>query len=709
MFTSVVFFLNIFHTSRLSEQYQKLPWLCGCPDSKALYCFPCLVFAKDQNKTKWNTSGFYSLSNLSADSKSHMKNPDHLAAATALSLLGKVRINEEISTAAAQQRSQHNAEVKRNRDFLEHHIRATVFLATQGLGFRGHDETKDSHNRGNFVKLLETIQHYSGNRRLAECLFEEDRPVFSGLSSSIQNDLIECLYDEVIESIKHEVHLSTYVSLMADESTDVSNTSQLAVCVRYALNGLVKERLVDLVDVSKDKSAAELSKAIKDSLIDKDIVRPDDLVVGQSYDGASNMAAEHNSVQRYLQNVWPHARFVHCYAHKLALVVKKACEDIRPVSDFFELTSTLCAFFRSSPKRQSFLHKRMPAAAYTRWLTRGKCVKHIHKHRHEIFDALEELSESSDSTTRFEAEGILRKLKTVENMFLLNVFHDIFYSADILIKMLQSNVIDCAKANRKLGDFRRQLDDMRSDAAFADMMKTLDKLEAEFEFTPPPRVRTRNEQAMRDSGYTPSQQVELTKQQKLKQCLVAILDGLSVEFDARFGNLTCFSWMKMLDPTEFDALSGRSNANQVRAHITNLKESNPFIKASTESILSQFQTLYGDSDLRKEIKDVKDIPSLLQKLYELDIQDALPLVTDICNLASSMAITSVACERTFSVLRRMKNYQRNRMGQDRTKHLMILSVESELTCKLAQDSSFYDKIIDRFAAGKDRRIDLIFK
>ena len=102
-----------------------------------------------------------------------MKNPDHLAAATALSLLGKVRINEEISTAAAQQRSQHNAEVKRNRDFLEHHIRDTVFLATQGLGFRGNDETKESHNRGNFVKLLENFQHYSGNRRLAECLFEE--------------------------------------------------------------------------------------------------------------------------------------------------------------------------------------------------------------------------------------------------------------------------------------------------------------------------------------------------------------------------------------------------------------------------------------------------------------------------------------------------------------------------------------------------------
>ena len=40
---------------------------------------------------------------------------------------------------------------------------------------------------------------------------------------------------------------------------------------------------------------------------------------------------------------------------------------------------------------------------------------------------------------------------------------------------------------------------------------------------------------------------------------------------------------------------------------------------------------------------------------------------------------------------------------------MILSVESELTCKLAQDMSFHDRIIDRFAAKKERRIDLVYK
>ena len=81
--------------------------------------------------------------------------------------------------------------------------------------------------------------------------------------------------------------------------------------------------------------------------------------------------------------------------------------------------------------------KRVPASAYTRWLTCGKCVKYIHEHRQEIFDVLDELTDSSDSTTRFEARGSLGKLKTVENMFLLNIFQDIFYRGDILIKMLQ--------------------------------------------------------------------------------------------------------------------------------------------------------------------------------------------------------------------------------------------------------------------------------
>ena len=142
-----------------------------------MFCFPCLLFPTAR-RTKWTTTGFTDLGNLSKAATSHSTNQDHLAASTALSLLGKTRINEELSTAVAQQRCQYNADVKRNRDFLEHHVRATVFLATQGLAFRGHDVSRDSFNRGNFVTLLENFQYYRGNKRLAECLYDEARPVF---------------------------------------------------------------------------------------------------------------------------------------------------------------------------------------------------------------------------------------------------------------------------------------------------------------------------------------------------------------------------------------------------------------------------------------------------------------------------------------------------------------------------------------------------
>ena len=73
-------------------------------------------------------------------------------------------------------------------------------------------------------------------------------------------------------------------------------------------------------------------------------------------------------------------------------------------------------FLPKFPEEVFFKKECLQAAAYTRWLTRGKCVKYTHEHRHEVFDALEELSDSSDITTRFEAQGILRQLKTFENV-----------------------------------------------------------------------------------------------------------------------------------------------------------------------------------------------------------------------------------------------------------------------------------------------------
>ncbi len=85
-------------------------------------------------------------------------------------------------------------------------------------------------------------------------------------------------------------------------------------------------------------------------------------------------------------------------------------------------------------------------------------MKYLSEHLIAVVSVLKSLSETADdATTRCDTQGLLRQLKTWENMFLLKVFYAVFYSADILSKVLQSRVIDCARADRKVADFRNHL------------------------------------------------------------------------------------------------------------------------------------------------------------------------------------------------------------------------------------------------------------
>ena len=78
--------------------------------------------------------------------------------------------------------------------------------------------------------------------------------------------------------------------------------------------------------------------------------------------------------------------------------------------------------------------------------------------------------------------------------------------------------------------------------------------------------------------------------------------------------------------------------------VKTFKSAYPFIQASDARILKQFQTLYGDSELKSLMSDIQAIGTLTEKLYEVDIHEALPLVANIGDLAASTAITSVTCE-----------------------------------------------------------------
>lgn len=84
-------------------------------------------------------------------------------------------------------------------------------------------------------------------------------PVFSGLSSDIQNDLINCIASVIRDKIKSQINKSHFVSAMIDETPDVSHREQMTVILRYLADSGVEERFLGFFDVSGGRSADVLS------------------------------------------------------------------------------------------------------------------------------------------------------------------------------------------------------------------------------------------------------------------------------------------------------------------------------------------------------------------------------------------------------------------------------------------------------------------
>ncbi|XP_058775052.1 uncharacterized protein LOC131649300 [Vicia villosa] len=127
----------------------------------------------------------------------------------------------------------------------------------------------------------------------------------------------------------------------------------MAVMLRFVNDkGHIVERFIALHHVKDTKS-----EALKDALygiLDKytlSISR----IWGQGYDGASNMRGEFNGLQRKILDENPYAFYIHCYAHRLQLVVVSVASSCSSIHDFFEYISLIVNTTSASCKRRDAL------------------------------------------------------------------------------------------------------------------------------------------------------------------------------------------------------------------------------------------------------------------------------------------------------------------------------------------------------------------
>ena len=113
-------------------------------------------------------------------------------------MLDKVEIGQELDDGYRTAIRVHNEKVDKNRHILGKLIDCVKFCGAFELALRGHDESEESSNPGVFkglVNFVTEIDNVMANH-LATAT------VFKGTSKTIQNEILDALYEVYLDEVK---------------------------------------------------------------------------------------------------------------------------------------------------------------------------------------------------------------------------------------------------------------------------------------------------------------------------------------------------------------------------------------------------------------------------------------------------------------------------------------------------------------------------
>ena len=212
--------------------FDSTEWLTASEEKRALFCHYCMLFAK-KGETVWTQTGYTDINHLQKALATHAASKEHKLNAVSYKTFGTVDdVLAQLDSLVLANRSKKNKQVAANRNNLTKIADAIAWCGTHEIALRGHDETQDSLNRGIFLDLLS--RDARSDSELSKHL--EDSTVAKYTSATSQNELLDSMYEVYRDQLLDEVKNSPFLSIQADEATDITNTSQLVV-ILHLLKG----------------------------------------------------------------------------------------------------------------------------------------------------------------------------------------------------------------------------------------------------------------------------------------------------------------------------------------------------------------------------------------------------------------------------------------------------------------------------------------
>ncbi|XP_068739132.1 zinc finger MYM-type protein 1-like [Montipora capricornis] len=606
----------------------------------------------------------------------------------------------------------HRNYVKRNREFLRVIIECLFYTAQQNIAQRGHEEDRSNLgqrsdvNRGNFLELLHLRS--KDIPWLEEKLNTQLQDHAQWTSPTIQNELLQIFPDLIIELICKDVRESRWYGIIIDETSDISRDEQVSFCLSYLANGTKKEAFVGF-HATKTTDGEALYKLVKEVMNDLQLELQN--IVGECFDGASNMSGVNKGLSARMKECSPLAIYVHCYGHLLNLALQDTLTTVEPLRNTLGTIQSLYNFLEASPKRHALfrdieteegnLVKTLKSQSVTRWSCRWEAVKAVDQQLERIVKALLVLSTDKDVKTYSESRSLLHAICDFQFILGLCVLKIILSNTSSLSAYLQGKTVDVVTARRNANLTLETLRSCRNEESFKSVWKLCECVcnkvrswinDTDFSFRDarvPRRQTSTRLQAL--VGENPSHNAQSKPEDFHRvNTYFTSLDKVLAEIEARFGGNDQDVLCALGDITLSDSPAIRS-FNLVSSYYSLDRD----LLQADQRLFCQFKKAH------LEPKSLKTAADVIETLHANRLFEMVPEFSKVVSILAVIPATSCSAERSFSRLRRLKTYLRSTMGQSRLNSLAIISIERAYGNRVIVDS--IDKIIDTFGQRHGRR------
>jgi len=650
--------------------YLKNEWLCGCEKKQALFCFPCLLFG---GETAWTKIGVTDLQHLNAKIVKHGNSFKHINNATNLNLLGKVDKRHQIDIDYKIGIQRHNELVEKNRHVLDKILNFIKCCGKHELPIQDHNEKTSSKNLGIFHGILDLYIDLDSSLRDH---FEKSA-VFRGTSKTIQNDLLDSILSVYQNKIVNEIQQSEFISIIVNETTDISNIFQLAFVLRYEVQGRPVERFWGFENPNGHNAKA-LSQTIFD-LIDPLLEKSPNKLIAQSYDGAAVMSGQKAGVNVKIKEKYPFAHFIHCHAHQLDLIMIQSVSKNKQVHIFFSNLSEIPVFFSHSPQRVSVLDEvvgvRLSKVVKIQWNFNSRTVNTVFEHREDLIICMDKIIETSlQAKTINQATGIKRLLEDTDFIFWLIIFHKIMPHVNCLYNSVQARKTDPAQINDSVKLFINEINKIRDN--MSSICSTVSN----------------------QSDIIHSNKRKTIEDPNIKKRVIAleVCDVLITQAKSRFNFNEHLTTVLLFKNKYYQKFNNEFPID----YLQNTINCYPFF--TKERLRTELEVIYSRDDFRL----LKGIIPTINYIISNDMNDLFREVIKLLKLLVVIPMTFLEAEHEFSKFKRIETCLRSTMGEDRLNALSILNIESEM---IAEDIEFNKKVIKQFSSIENRQMDFIHK